>query len=279
MTIQNFDDVSYRLIYNRDDASNLYISMRLPCYETIKAHGGEAALEKHFKEHIVDVIPMMDVTLCIDLDNVATTYTQEQKETLVEKLSSIKPLIISGVFDSFIAEQRAGNKPPPFKFNMRDDTCILLVANKDQVNVVFHLTFKDASERVLARNIMLEFQDAKVPQAPSCQFYPDLPSIVADNFDAQDLPNVDDEQNLGFLTFTLLEPHMDGRCAEKSISTLITFRSYLQYHIKCSKTYFHQRMRAKVKDLLLVLNRAQQDSGEKEEKKTRSTRGASRFRP
>jgi actin related protein 2/3 complex subunit 2 len=33
-------------------------------------------------------------------------------------------------------------------------------------------------------------------------------------------------------------------------------RNYLHYHLKCSKAYMHQRMRAKTNDFLKVLNRA-----------------------
>ena len=33
-------------------------------------------------------------------------------------------------------------------------------------------------------------------------------------------------------------------------------RNYIQYHIKCSNSFFHQRMRARVVELLKVVNRA-----------------------
>jgi actin related protein 2/3 complex, subunit 2 len=54
---------------------------------------------------------------------------------------------------------------------------------------------------------------------------------------------------------------------------LQSFRAYLNYHIKCSKTYFHSQMRRRVKDLLQVLNRAKSaDEDANKKKKTASGR-------
>lgn len=36
----------------------------------------------------------------------------------------------------------------------------------------------------------------------------------------------------------------------KAVHLLVGFRSYLHYHIKCSKTYLHMRMRSRVDSLL-----------------------------
>ena len=46
------------------------------------------------------------------------------------------------------------------------------------------------------------------------------------------------------------------------------FLTYLQYHVKATKTYMHMRMRSKVNALLQVLNRATQTSNETKAKKT-----------
>ena len=56
-----------------------------------------------------------------------------------------------------------------------------------------------------------------------------------------------------------------------TIRTLSLFRNYVQYHIACAKSYFHSRMRHRVRELLKVLERAKavkKDS--KKEKKTAS---------
>jgi len=63
---------------------------------------------------------------------------------------------------------------------------------------------------------------------------------------------------------------VDGPKLERVVGALQNFRTYLQYHIKCSKTYFHARMRARVVSLLKVLNRAKQDQGDNQPKRLMS---------
>jgi len=78
--------------------------------------------------------------------------------------------------------------------------------------------------------------------------------------------------NLGFITFAVLKSHLEGGRKEKVIAVLPAFRNYLQYHIKCSKSYFHSRMRARVVSLLKILSRAKQDKIEEKQMKTSSGR-------
>jgi len=62
--------------------------------------------------------------------------------------------------------------------------------------------------------------------------------------------------NLGFVTFAVMKTHLEQGRKDKVIQVLSVFRNYLQYHIKCSKSYFHSRMRARVVGLLKILARA-----------------------
>jgi len=62
---------------------------------------------------------------------------------------------------------------------------------------------------------------------------------------------------IGFLSFALEERHVAGdKAAAHAVTMLTGFRPYLHYHIKCSKTYLHMRMRKKVAGWMQVLNRA-----------------------
>jgi len=79
----------------------------------------------------------------------------------------------------------------------------------------------------------------------------------------------DPSDNLGYLTFAVLKNHVDRNKKEAVISVMSVFRNYIQYHLKCSKSFFHSRMRAKVVDLLKVLNRAKViDENKAKDKKT-----------
>lgn len=53
-----------------------------------------------------------------------------------------------------------------------------------------------------------------------------------------------------------LNRHVQGERMQTAITLLLGFRNYLHYHIKCSKTYLHMRMRKRVAGWMQVLNRA-----------------------
>lgn len=50
--------------------------------------------------------------------------------------------------------------------------------------------------------------------------------------------------------------HIKKENRDNTINLISMLRNYLHYHLKCSKAYMHQRMRAKTTDFLKVLNRA-----------------------
>ena len=114
----------------------------------------------------------------------------------------------------------------------------------------------------------LQYHIKAVTGAPSCAYKrgSEPPSELSS------FPNIDGTPDIaGFMSFKLFKDHVKTQeKRDRAVSTLIGFLNYLQYHIKASKTYMHMRMRHKVNDLLQVLNRANQTTDEKKEKKTMS---------
>jgi len=82
----------------------------------------------------------------------------------------------------------------------------------------------------------------------------------------EDFGITENQGNLGYVSFAILKSHVDKGKKEQVVHVLQTFRTFLQYHIKCSKSLFHAKMRNRVRELLKVLNRAKIE--EKKEKKT-----------
>lgn len=73
------------------------------------------------------------------------------------------------------------------------------------------------------------------------------------------------------LNIQVLTPrHISRATRDNTINLISMLRNYLHYHLKCSKAYMHQRMRAKTNDFLKVLNRAKPEVKSKpvEERKT-----------
>ena len=65
---------------------------------------------------------------------------------------------------------------------------------------------------------------------------------------------------------------MEGAKLETAVWNMLSFYAFISFHIKCSKAYWHSRMRARTSSLLQVLNRAKQEPFSKKDKKTASGR-------
>jgi len=251
--LSDFDDTSYRVVIDAKEKDTLRVSISIPCYSTIHDHGGDAALTKAYGSFVASHPDEgYDATLVVDLN--ALTM---KPETLVQNIQLFKFHLIGGVFDYFFSNLlKTGSKPlDPFTFNLRADTKVYFVPAADRVTVIYSLDFKDRVDRAVARVFLQEFVDARrtLGAAPPCAFGPNPPPEL------KAFGITEPAGNLGFLTFSVLKSHLDRDKKDKVIAVLQVFRNYLQYHIKCSKTYFHSRMRLRVAALIAVLNRAKME--------------------
>jgi len=191
-----------------------------------------------------------------DLNNLGTAV---KPEALIQNISMFKAHLVGGVFDHFFTNLKNGGKPmEQFSFALRPDTQVYFIPAADRVTIVYSLDFKDRVDRAVARVFLQEFVDARrtLGAAPPCAFGPNPPAEL------KSFGVTEPSGNLGFLTFSVLKSHVTGLPAdkkEKVIAVLQVFRNYLQYHIKCSKSFFHSRMRLRVATLIGVLNRAKME--------------------
>jgi len=142
-------------------------------------------------------------------------------------------------FDKF----EAGVKFDPIVLEVRPKETIELSATKDNVVVRYVLAFEDDRDLLNARILMQEFVDVKrhektVSAAPG----------VAWKFD--------DAKQAVTVEFVLFKSHTGAKVRDRTIDRLVTFRTYVHYHLMCSKSYIHSRMRTRVEESLKVLNRA-----------------------
>jgi len=269
--LSDFDDVSYRVLIEPDARNVLKVAMAMPWYKDIQALGGKDAYEKSYGSLVTEPLNGFDVTVKVNLDELKE---QKVKDELVAKLSCIKANVLCGVFDHFFSAMLAG-KPitEPFRFKLHHDTEIFLFPKNDRVTVIFGLDFKEKVDRAIAKTFMMEFVDAKrgLGAAPPCQWSVNPPNELSH------YKITDPTGNLGFISFAVQKSNVDTNKKDRVISVLQVFRNYLQYHIKCSKAYFHSRMRARVITLLSVLNRAKYSEEEKLNRSEKKTAGGRTF--
>ena len=130
--------------------------------------------------------------------------------------------------------------------------------------VFFSVCFKDQNEQAIARVFLQEFAEAKqrVKSGPPVKFDFDPP---------QELQGMDitlPQGHVGFLNFIVFESHVSTAERLVNSATLLqSFRSYLHYHIKASKSYLATRMRTRVTSLLQTLREAKPKGPAKAKKK------------
>jgi len=256
----DFDDVSYRVVIDAKTKNLLTVSMALPCFREIKDLGGQDAVTKAFGDKAISPVENFDVSVQVNLE------TEDKKEEIIKKINLMKQTVIGGVFRHFFTKLQKGEVDKPFKFNLRGDTTIYFVPDKDRVVTVFGLDFKEKVDRAVAKVFMQEFVDSRktIGFAPPIAWGVNPPSELKAFGITDPQPGY-----LGFISFAILKDHVaKEETLTRVIEVLQGFRNYLQYHIKCSKSFFHSRMRARVKELLKVLNRAKQvdPDGEKTKK-------------
>jgi actin related protein 2/3 complex subunit 2 len=190
--------------------------------------------------------------------NFADLGDDKAKDQLITDLGMIKPILIGGVFKQFFQALAKGEKSDPFNFPLRGDTKVYFFPGDGRVTVIFEVDFPIRVDAVVGQIFLQEFQDARrrLGAAPPCKFSQNPPQELA-HFNITESGWDKKEGMRGYLSFAILSSHVSTPAKiENTVNTLQSFRNFLQYHIKCSKAYFHSRMRHQVRELLKVLRRA-----------------------
>lgn len=247
----DFDNVSYSVRVDEKDTDTMYVSMNLPFLDEVMEHGAGKVLETTYAGLVSDEgEDNYNITLKIPFDD----YTDpSDQKTLIENLEKIKPNVVGGVFLHYFEGVANGTKTKPFSFDMRPDTQVYFAPGSGRCVVTFGLAFSEKVDGVIAKIFMQEFADARrnLGAAPPVMFTVDPPRELH-QFGIKEKTG-----NLGFAVFTILPGHVSSPQKRQQVAEVLQgFRTYIQYHIKCSKSYFHSRMRKRVVELLKVLNRA-----------------------
>lgn len=203
----------------------------------------------------MEVAPADGFNLAIqfDCDNIPGDANQ-----FLTAVSELKRHIAGGpmdrAFDALLAKKSENLAPMCVEYRKAEMMYVCPASSK--VVVIFQVDFNDITDRALARVFLQEFVEAQrtVRTAPPVNFSKEPPGELSG------LPITykagKDSPTAGYISFALEERHVTGAGKEKAITLLTTFRNYLHYHIKCSKTYLHMRMRKRVAGWMQVLNRA-----------------------
>lgn len=197
-----------------------------------------------------DVDEGFDVTISCKIENLT------EKE--IEKFSHLKQKIISAPLKRILNNNSADQCKVPFVTQLGKDDFYATVrgANEDQIVVLFGMNFEDQTDTILAKVFLQEFYDIRnnrLEDAPVVLYGKEPPKELKGVIS----PQTSQDSSLNYLTLVLFPRHYSTPEARDHLLKTVPFLAdYIHYHLKCSKAYLHQRMRAKTGDFLKILNRA-----------------------
>eukprot|EP01034_Spumella_vulgaris_P024195 gene24195-30514_t len=209
--------------------------------------GAQAVIDRLFPGG--ETTPADGYNLAIQFD----CDTLTDPATFLANISELRKHVMGGPLDHAFSNLLAKTSvtAPPLVVEYRKNESMFVCTSPSKVVVIFLVDFADATDKAVAKVFLQEFVEAQrtVRTAPPVNYQKDPPG-------------------------ELLERHVSGAGKDKAISLLTGFRNYLHYHIKCSKTYLHMRMRKRVAGWMQVLNRAMPEV--ESEKKTAAGKTFSR---
>jgi len=261
--LYDFDNVSYQLNISPDDRSRMSVSLQCPNWNVFKSQGSEDWIRQKLGEY-VKTITGDGVDFEIPLDE----KSAEKAEPVGKAFSKLRVYALGGPLYQYckaLNEKKA--LKDVFEVKLRPDTHMWICPGSDRLTVVFSLEFPIRSDRVIANQVLSEFVEVRrqrdVSNTPVIAYSRDAPLELK----TAKIPTYDKDAFLGYFSILLLPEHLKDGKAETAVENVIGFRAYLTYHIKCAKAFFHSRMRARVKTMLQILNRARYEPDEERKKK------------
>jgi len=259
--ICDFDDTQYHVVVTADDKNTMKVSAAIrgakqiltnPLYRTVfDEYLGKYSLA-------FDAETNYDMTLTVPLD--ALPESPEAKEALALVLSRVKRHVMGA---PLTAMGRALDKKTPLtdplSIEVRMGEFIYYVPMEDRVTVVFDVGFKDPTDLCISKVFLLEFNEMRrhreLASAPQPLFMTTPPQEITRSPQLNATVSAN-QFRVGYLSFGIQPRHIDAKSIDNTVDRIVQFRAYIHYHIKCSKSLMHTRMRKRVESLLQVLNRA-----------------------
>lgn len=256
ITFNDFDDVAFRISVTAETPSIVAIHMKMKNVAELKKFGSADLLARLFPGMETTPADGFDFALEFDCDSLS------DPSGFLESVSMLKRHVAGGplnrAFDALL--QNSSDNLPVMIVQYRKTEAMFICSSASKVVVIFQINFADTTDRAVAKVFLQEFVEAQrtVRTSPPVNYSRERPGELEGinyNFPTE---------TAGFLSFAVEHRHLTGDGKEKAITLLTGFRNYLHYHIKCSKTYLHMRMRKRVAGWMQVLNRARPDvEGEK----------------
>jgi actin related protein 2/3 complex subunit 2 len=263
--LADFDGTMWRVSTPTDNKGVLQISISSGASAALKENGGIDKLKSAYGASVQKEESGFDATIHVDLSNVKDA----EKEKIATSAAMLKThLFTAPLVKMMESAESGGNIAGLVDIPLRgsEERMWIKQDGKERITVLFSVNFVDADDIVFGKVFLQEFKKS-IAGAPAVDFVYKNPPL-----ELKSVKNMPRSENIGYVTFVVFDRHFKDDKKVKTAQTLITFRNYLHYHIKCAKSHLHTRMRNRVESLLKILNRAKQELDEDKEKKTATGR-------
>jgi actin related protein 2/3 complex subunit 2 len=263
----DFDNTKYSAETKVDATNVLLVSFYTECFEEVK----EAVGMGYFDELYAGMIQPQpefgfSITLAVDLDRVPDDPVR--KDALVAQLSSLKRDIIGAPLWVCFKALLRDSRPPRQHYTVhfrggvmsRASECMYVIPSDDLVVIVYALAIENPVEQSIARLFLQEIeisrkQSKDLHTAPSVT-YTTEPPLELKMLKGVTTDHASNPNFIGFVSLAISKRNVEGGKIEKSVSLAEGYRAYLMYHVQCTKSQLHTRIRARSSTWLQVLNRA-----------------------
>jgi len=264
--LYDFDNVTYRLFIDPADRSKMLISLQTKNWGAIRNQGSEQLIKDKLADYVKNVTDD-GVNFEINLEDQKQC---ERAEELGNSFSKLRIYALGGPVYRYLKALESGKAiKEDFEFAFRPDTYLWLVSKEDRLTCVFSLEFPIKADRIIANQILTEFVEVRrMKDASNTPVVSFSQKEAPGELKGKKLPQINQEAFVGYFSVLVLPGHIKGEDKlMTAVENLVGFRAYLTYHIKCAKAFFHESMRARVKDMLKVLNRARYEEDDTRKKK------------
>jgi len=247
-----------------DATGGVHVSLKSSAAQSLLTNGGKDILQQVYGSNLVAAEPGYDVQISANVSTVAPP----DRDSFATKFAQLKSNLYSApvvqrMQSASSNKSVAGWSDIPIRSS--NERMWVKQDDMERITVIFSVDFSDSDDAVFGRAFLNEIKKP-VPGAPTVDF-----SLKTPPMELKGISSPPRGENVSYVTFVIFKRHWTPLAKSQGVAfTLISFRNYLHYHIKCCKSYLHTRMRLQVENLLKVLNRAKQDTPR--EKKTATGR-------
>ena len=239
---------------NGSAGKEMRLAARLPAWKEIgKDSELVEMIKKEFEGLWAGKDDGFDVTIACSIEKLTEEIIESKFAQLKQKIVSIPLARALKQIDS----KSSGGAPFTTSLGNNNQDFYSVVLQGDQIIVLFGMNFEDQTDTILAKVFLQEFYDTRnnrMEDAPVVLFGKEPPKELSKS-------GFKESPTLNYLTLVLFPRHYGSQDAKDHLLKTLPFLSdYLHYHLKCSKAYLHQRMRAKTSDFLKILNRAKPEN-------------------